>query len=161
MILRLTFFLLWILGGFGLHAQTMEEQVTIYLETFLDQNKSTIFDKMLNDSEWTTSDLMGESKINFDANKKFKRENGGFQATTNKVRGHWYIHNEYVVLEVKKVKTPMYILKNGDQIVLIDDDQIDILKQLLTEASYKDGALKPYSYDEIFTFLNGFTLENK
>ncbi|MEP2023108.1 MAG: hypothetical protein ABJH98_09170 [Reichenbachiella sp.] len=137
----------------------MEDQVTVYLETFLAEHKSTLTENELMGTEWATIDLMGKSKISFDSNKKFKKEIDGFQAKTNKTKGRWYVNNEYVVLEVKKAKTPLYILKNENQIVLVDDDQIDVLKQLLTEASYKDGALKPYSYDEIFTFLNAFTVQ--
>lgn len=152
--------LILVVSGFMVYAQTMEEKVTVYLEAFLSENKSSVSLSELSETEWATSDAMGKSKINFTANSKFKRENDGFQAGNNKVKGRWYINNEFVVLEVKKQKSPLYVLKNGKEIVLIDDDQIDVLKQLLTEASYKDGALKPYSYAEIFTFLNGFTIKN-
>ena len=143
----------------SLFSQTMEDKVTVYLEIFLAEHKSTLTEKELMGTEWATTDLMGKSKISFESNKKFKKEVDGFQAKTSKTKGRWYVNNEYVVLEVKKAKTPLYILKNENQIVLVDDDQIDVLKQLLTEASYKDDALKPYSYDEIFTFLNAFTVQ--
>ena len=143
----------------SLFSQTMEDKVTVYLEIFLAEHKSTLTENELMGTEWATTDLMGKSKISFESNKKFKKEVDGFQAKTSKTKGRWYVNNEYVVLEVKKAKTPLYILKNENQIVLVDDDQIDVLKQLLTEASYKDDALKPYSYDEIFTFLNAFTVQ--
>lgn len=143
----------------ALHAQTMEEKVTNYLETFLSQNKAFITDSELMDTEWSTSDAMGKSWIAFSTNYKYNRENAGFQASAKKSKGSWYVNNEFIVCEKKKKKTVLYVLKSGDRIVLVDDDQIVVLKQLLTDASYRDGALKPYSYDEIFTFLNGFTLQ--
>ncbi len=152
------FFLIFF-GGWQLHAQTMEEKVTAYLETFLSENKSHISESELFETQWLTSDIMGRSQINFLQNFKFKRENAGFQANSSKVKGRWYVNNEFIVLEKKKEKTPLYVLQNGKAVILVDDDQIDVLRQLLTEASYKDGTLKPYSYSEIFTFLNGFTLQ--
>ncbi|WP_420581024.1 hypothetical protein [Reichenbachiella sp.] len=159
MIKRWSIFFLMLLGAELLQAQTMEEKVVAYLEIFLTENKSFISEEELPGTIWSTSDIMGKSRILFLQNFKFKRENTGFQANSSKVRGNWYINNEFVVLEKKKEKTPLYVLKNNEEIILVDDDQIDVLKQLLTDASYKDGALKPYSYSEIFTFLNGFTLQ--
>lgn len=161
MMRSLAIFILFLLIGASIQAQTMEEKVAMYLETFLTESKTTISPSQLEETDWTTSDLMGQSKMSFDSKRKFKRENAGFQANSSKAKGSWYIHNEYLVLEIKKEKIPMYMLKNESEIMLVDEDQIDVLRELLTEASYKDGALKPYSYDEIFTFLNGFTLQNR
>lgn len=149
------------LGGFAIQGQTMEEKVTTYLETFLSDNKSFISESDLSGTQWSTSDMMGYSQISFFENFRFKKENTGFQANSSKTKGSWYVNNEFVVLERKKDKTPLYVLKNDETVILVDDDQIDVLKYLLTDVSYKDGALKPYSYAEIFTFLNGFTLQNK
>lgn len=150
--------LVMIVFSIGASGQTMEDKVTSYLEAFLSDSKTSIAASELANSEWHTSDLMGKSKIYFGDNYKFRREDDGFQAGNSKIKGRWYINNEFVVLEVKKQKVPLFVLKNEQEIVLVDDDQMDVLKQLLTEASYKDGTLKPYSYIEIFTFLNGFTI---
>lgn len=150
-----------LLGSQAMQAQTMEQKVADYLETFLSENKSFISETELFDTQWSTSDLMGRSQIVFSENFKFMRKNTGFQASSSKDKGSWYVNNEYVVLERKKVKTPLFVLKNGQETILVNEDQIDVLKQLLTEASYKDGALKRYSATEIFTFLNGFTLQNE
>lgn len=152
-------FLLLIGTNFSAQAQSLEEQVTIYLESFLADNKGFLKSNDLTETSWVTKDLMGTKTLSFDSNSKFKLKSQGFQASSGNLKGKWYINNEFVVLKIKKEKTPIYVLKNDDQLVLVDDDQIDVLKQLLTEASYKDGELKPYSYSEIFTFLNGFIIQ--
>lgn len=156
---RWSIFLLIFIAAEILQAQTIEDKVTAYLETFLFENKAFIAEEELYGTVWSASDIMGQSQIIFSENFKFKRENNGFQASSNKLKGSWYINNEFVVLQRKKEKTPLFVLKNGEMTMLVEGDQIDVLKQLLTDASYKDGALKPYSYSEIFTFLNGFTVK--
>lgn len=141
-------------------AQTMEERVANYLEAFLKENQTTIPEAELSNTRWASTDAMGGKSISFNSNGRFVLKSNGFQALESKRKGKWYIHNTYVVLNEKKEKTPLYILKNENQKGLVDEAQIDVLKQLLTEASYKDGALKPYSYEEIFTFLNGMTIQD-
>lgn len=143
----------------SLSAQTMEEKVTAYLEYFLNDNKSTMSASELSDTYWKSDDLMGGRSLFFDNKDRFKIKNDGFQANRLGFKGKWYLNKEFIVLEVKREKIPLYILKNDVEYVLVDDSQINILKQLLTEASYKDGALKPYSHEEIFTFLNGFKIQ--
>jgi len=155
---RIVFFLVFWISTSALMGQTMEERVIDYVESFLEKNKSLISADELMNTKWKTGDAMGNSWLTF-SDKRFKIKSNGFQANSDKTNGSWYINNEFVVLKVKKEKSPLYILKNENQAVLVTDDQIDVLKQLLTEASYKDGDLKPYSYSEIFTFLNGFTIQ--
>lgn len=161
MIVRSILFCFAMVMAMNLQAQSLEEQVSAYLDEFLAKHKATISAKELSNTQWATSDLMGASKISFVSSNRFKKQAKGFQASIDKTGGSWYIFNEYVVLEVKKEKTPLYVLKHGNDLVLVDDDQIDVLKQMLIDASYKDGELKSYSYSEIFTFLNGFTLQSK
>ncbi|UXX78732.1 hypothetical protein N7E81_15335 [Reichenbachiella carrageenanivorans] len=156
----LTVTLLMCLFSCAAFAQTMEDRVTNYLEVFLEENKGAMTKAKLSNTRWATTDAMGGKSISFNSNGRFVLKTNGFQALENKRKGKWYINNEYVVLEEKKEKTPLYVLKNENQMMLVGDEQVDILKQLLVEASYKDGALKPYSYEEIFTFLNGMIVQN-
>ncbi|MEO9803063.1 MAG: hypothetical protein ABJF04_07440 [Reichenbachiella sp.] len=156
---RVILFLLLMIAGFSPEAQSLEEEVTIYLESFLEDNKSFVTSNDLVETHWMTKDLMGSKTLNFDSKGRFKSKSYGFQASSTSLKGKWYINNEFIVLKVKKEKKPIYVLKNDEQLILVDDDQIDVLKQLLTEASYKDGELKPYTYSEIYTFLNGFTIQ--
>ncbi|MEO9967222.1 MAG: hypothetical protein ABJF11_15595 [Reichenbachiella sp.] len=141
-----------------LQAQTMEEQVVAYVDEFLLENKSIVAESELFDTRWETRDEMGKKSLFFKKNGRFKILNQGFQATSAKQTGKWYIYEAFVVLHIEKEKSPVYVLKNGNDILLVDSSQIDVLKQLLIDISYKNGELKPYSREEIFTFLNGFTL---
>lgn len=111
-------------------------------------------------SKWTYIDVMGNSELSF-YNQKFQFKNNGVNGKYSKSKGSWYIHDKYVVIEVKNEKEPLFHLSYNGKIILLDQSKIDMMRTLILSLAAKGELVGELDDDTIFSFLNGFERNDK
>ncbi len=110
---------------------------------------------------WVYQDELGERKIEFNADGKFKMNNEGAMGLYSKQKGKWYIYDRYVVLDVRSEKAPMYYISYQGKTFLLDQQNIDVIRRLILGLVTRDQLVGGMNETTIFSFLKGFEKDDQ
>ncbi|MFY0627344.1 MAG: hypothetical protein JXR07_13670 [Reichenbachiella sp.] len=115
----------------------------------------------LKGSKWIIRDGMGNKTLRFNNNMKFKLKNNGVMGRYENFSGSWYIFNEYIVLELKKEKDPIYHIRYNGKIILVDQESINVMRRLMMAFITKDQLLSGITEETVFGFVKGYENDDK
>ena len=133
-----------------------EEKIDSLIMKYVEQNQVVPEIEYFQKSNWKSLDALGVRTLTFSGGKKYKLTSNGSGGKYQKEQGSWYIYDKYIVLETRKGKIPVYVIRHKKKTILLDQENLDIMKKLIRSFVAGDQWMGYLTEEDVLGFLNGF-----
>ncbi len=133
-----------------------QEKIDSLIMAYIGESQVTPDPMDFQKTQWKTLDPVGGKFLKFSGGKSYVLKIHASNGKTISKKGKWYVYDKYIVLVDGKDKMPLYVIRDRGRIVLLDEENLAIMKTLIMGFVTGDQWMGYLTKKDVLGFLNGF-----